>query len=62
MLLVYAIIAFVTGLVLYSFRGVALSDPLVTKKTFEDYTRWGVVSVVGVLVGIVTTSALLFRQ
>ena len=61
-LLVYSIIAFITGIVLYSFRGVELSDPSMTRKPFEDYTRWGVVSVVGALAGMVTTSVLLFRR
>ena len=49
-------------MVLYSFRGVALSDPSITKRSFEDYTRWGVVSLVGALAGIVTTSVLLLRR
>ena len=62
MLLVYSILAFTTGIVLYSFRGVTLSDPSVTRKSFDDYLKWGVVSVVGVLGGIVMTSVVLFRR
>jgi hypothetical protein len=61
-LLVYSIIAFIVGIVLYSFRGVTISDPSMTRKYFEDYTKWGVVSVVGALAGMVTTSMLLFRR
>ena len=59
--LAYSIIAFVTGIVLYSYRGVSSNPPL-PKHAFEDYMRWTVVGVVGGLVGIITTSLLLFRR
>ncbi|KAF5369694.1 hypothetical protein D9615_010149 [Tricholomella constricta] len=59
--LVYAIIGFATGIVLYSFRGVA-SDPLSSQRPFEVYTRWTVVGVLGGLAGMLTTSLLLLRR
>ena len=54
--------AFTIGIVLYSFRGVALTDPSVTRTSFEEYTKWGVVGVVGALAGMVTMSMLLLRR
>jgi len=60
--LAYSIIAFVTGIVLYSYRGVSITDPSSPKNPFEDYMHWTVVGVVGGLAGIVTTSLLLFRR
>ncbi|KAG5642968.1 hypothetical protein DXG03_001816 [Asterophora parasitica] len=58
--LIYAIVAFVTGIVLYSFRGV--TDPFSPEQRFEDYTRWTVVGVLGGLAGMLTTSLLLLRR
>ncbi|KAJ7082403.1 hypothetical protein B0H15DRAFT_785681 [Mycena belliarum] len=55
--LIYAVIAFVVAVVLYSFLGVNGSAA-----RFEDYTRWAVVGVLGGLVGILTTSVLLLRR
>ncbi|PPQ77168.1 hypothetical protein CVT25_010796 [Psilocybe cyanescens] len=60
--LAYSIIAFISGIVLYTVRGSALTDPSLTKNAFEDYTRWTVVGIVGALAGIVTTSMILFRK
>jgi hypothetical protein len=37
--LLYAIIGFVTGVVLHSFRGVTIVDLMVGKYPFEEYTR-----------------------
>ena len=59
--LAYALIGFITGIILYSFRGVP-ADPNSPKNSFEDYTRWIVVGVVGALAGIVTTSLIVFRK
>ncbi|KAF8804295.1 hypothetical protein BYT27DRAFT_6700590 [Phlegmacium glaucopus] len=59
--LAYSVLAVTTGIVLYSFRGVILSDPSITKTSFQDYTRWGVVGVVGVLAGMVVMSMILLR-
>jgi H+/Cl- antiporter ClcA len=60
--LVYAIIGFVTGIVLYSFRGVAVTDPFGQERPFEDYTKWTVVGVLGGLAGMLTTSLFLLRR
>ncbi|KJA17727.1 hypothetical protein HYPSUDRAFT_146154 [Hypholoma sublateritium FD-334 SS-4] len=59
--LAYALIGFVTGIILYSFRG-APADPNGPKNSFEDYIRWIIVGVVGVLAGIVTTSLIVLRK
>lgn len=60
--LAYAVIGFVAGIVLYSFRGVTTSDPALIKNHFDDYTKWTVVGVLGGLAGMLTTSFLLIRQ
>lgn len=60
--LVYAIAGFLTGIVLYSFRGVTVSDPLGPEHPFEDYTKWIVVSVLGGLSGMLTMSLFLLRR
>jgi len=60
--LLYAIVGFVTGIVLYSFRGVTVSDPLGPDRPFEDYTKWTVVGVLGGLAGMLTTSLFLLRR
>lgn len=60
--LAYSIVGFVVGVVLYSFRGVSISDPSMTEHQFDDYTRWTVVGVLGGLAGMLTTSLLLLRR
>ena len=55
--LTYAIIAFITGVVLYSFRG-SLTDPLVPTRPFDDHTRWTVVGVLGGFAGVLSTALL----
>jgi len=60
--LAYSIIGFITGITLYALRGASLTDPTLNKNSFEDYTRWTVVGVVGALAGIVTTSMLVLRR
>ncbi|KAF8967511.1 hypothetical protein BDZ97DRAFT_1755936 [Flammula alnicola] len=60
--LTYSLIGFITAVVLYTFRGASVDDPHMIKNSFEDYTRWTVVGVVGVLAGIVTTSMLVLRR
>ncbi|KAJ7455133.1 hypothetical protein FB451DRAFT_1099447 [Mycena latifolia] len=55
--LIYAVVAFIAAVVLYSFFGVNGSAV-----RFEDYTRWAVLGVLGGLVGILTTSVLLLRR
>ncbi|KAJ3505857.1 hypothetical protein NLJ89_g7196 [Agrocybe chaxingu] len=59
--LAYSLIAFVTGLVLYVYRGVSFTNPSLPRNSFEDYTRWTVVGLVGALAGMLTTTMLLFR-
>ncbi|KAF9535176.1 hypothetical protein CPB83DRAFT_831235 [Crepidotus variabilis] len=59
--LAYSVIAFIAGITLYSFRGKTFDDKL-PRDTFEDYTRWTVVGVLGGLLGIVTTSLLVLRR
>ncbi|KAJ7667201.1 hypothetical protein B0H17DRAFT_1251845 [Mycena rosella] len=55
--LIYALLALVAGVVLYSVFGVNGSAV-----RFADYTRWTVLGVLGGLVGILATSALLLRR
>jgi H+/Cl- antiporter ClcA len=59
--LAYSIVAFVTALTLYSFRGKSVESPF-PKSPFDDYTRWIVVGVLGGLAGVLTTSFLLLRR
>lgn len=60
--LAYSIIAFVTGIVLYSFYGVTLHNKDLIVRHFEDYTRWTVLGVVGALGGILFTSFLILKR
>ena len=62
MFLAYSVVAFTTGIVLYSFRGVTFSDPSMTRTSFEEHTRWGVVGVVGALAGMVVMMMILVRR
>ncbi|KAG6830126.1 hypothetical protein H0H87_009096 [Tephrocybe sp. NHM501043] len=59
--LAYAIVAFVTGIVLYSFWDVN-DDLLDPKRPFEDYTKWTVIGVLGGLAGMLFTSLLLLKR
>ncbi|KAF9030240.1 hypothetical protein BDZ89DRAFT_1091654 [Hymenopellis radicata] len=52
----YAIIGFIAGLVLYSFRGLTLTNTAVLEHRFQEYTSWTVVGV------FLTTSILLMRR
>ncbi|KIY67714.1 hypothetical protein CYLTODRAFT_352645 [Cylindrobasidium torrendii FP15055 ss-10] len=54
--LLYAIVGFVTAVVLYSFRGAPAQQP------FSDYTSWIVVGVVGACLGVLTTSVLIMTR
>ncbi|KAF8076962.1 hypothetical protein FPV67DRAFT_1715819 [Lyophyllum atratum] len=60
--LAYSIVAFITGIVLYSFRGLAPDPYGPSQGPFVDYTRWTIVGVLGGLAGVVTTSLLLLRR
>lgn len=59
--LAYAIAGFVTGIVIYSFRGVAI-DPPGQSMPYEDYTKWIVVGTLGGVGGILMMSILLNRK
>lgn len=60
--LAYSIIGFITGIVLYSIRGVTFVDPHLTQSHFGDYTKWTVTGLGGALAGILTMSLLLLRR
>jgi H+/Cl- antiporter ClcA len=60
--LLCTIMGFVTGVVLYSFRGVTIVDPMVGEYPFEEYTRWTVLGVLGGLAGVLTPSLFLLRR
>ncbi|KAI0048075.1 hypothetical protein FA95DRAFT_1135798 [Auriscalpium vulgare] len=57
--LIWAIIAFITGVTLYAFRGLATTSPGAISRHFQEYTQWAVVGTVGGLAGMLITSALL---
>ncbi|KAI3614483.1 hypothetical protein WG66_009710 [Moniliophthora roreri] len=66
-LLIYSIIAFITGIVLYSFFGTESSPTTrppgaVLQHHFEGYTRWSVVGVLGGLAGVLFTAVLMLRR
>jgi hypothetical protein len=60
--LAYAIGAFVTAVVLYSFRGASVSHGNTVSRHFEDYTRWAVVGTMGGLAGMLIVSTLFVRR
>ncbi len=60
--LAYAIIGFVAGIVLYSFRGMSVTGSPMISHHFQEYTRWTVVGFLGGLLGILTTSIILMKQ
>lgn len=57
--LAYSIIGLVTGVVLYSIRGVTTENPVLTTRPFYEYTKWTAVGALGGLAGILSTSLLL---
>ncbi|TFK46997.1 hypothetical protein OE88DRAFT_1637432 [Heliocybe sulcata] len=59
--LAYSIIAFVTGVTIYSFRGFSLTNSKIIARHFDDYTKWTVVGTLGGFGGILLTAALLAR-
>lgn len=60
--LAWGIVAFITAITLYSFRGFTVTSPGMVKQPFTDYTHWTVVGTMGVLAGALITSALLMRR
>ncbi|ETW83756.1 hypothetical protein HETIRDRAFT_472051 [Heterobasidion irregulare TC 32-1] len=59
--LIWSIAAFVTGVALYAFRGLSVSNVGQTLRHFDEYTRWAVVGTIGGLAGMLITSALLIH-
>jgi len=59
--LAWAIVAFVTGLVIYAFRGSVIVDPSHWKK-FAEYTKWTTVGVLGFSAGLLLTSMFFVRR
>ncbi|TDL30084.1 hypothetical protein BD410DRAFT_51905 [Rickenella mellea] len=59
--LAWSVIAFVTGIVLYAFRGAGGTDPHWTD-TFAEYTRWTAVGVVAFSAGVLITSMVFVRK
>jgi len=60
--LAYALTAFIVGISLYSFRGVAVTNPALVTHPFDDYTKWTVAGAIGGLVCMLVVSALLSRH
>ena len=57
--LAYALVAFLTGIVLFSIKGATVNDVGAVTKQFQDYTRWTVaVMISGIAVLLLTTSTL----
>lgn len=60
--LVYSIIGFVTGVVLFSLRGVSITDVHLVRRPFHEYTRWTAAGALGAIAGMITVSVLLFKR
>lgn len=60
--LAYAIIGFITAIVLYYLRGAKLTNTPTIQGHLGHHTHWMTVSAVGALAGVLTMSALLFRR
>jgi len=58
----WGVVAFITAITLYSFRGFTVTAPGTVKQPFAEYTHWTVVGTMGVLAGALITSALLMRR
>ncbi|KAH9939244.1 uncharacterized protein BXZ73DRAFT_43685, partial [Epithele typhae] len=60
--LAWAIASFMTGITLYSFRGVTVSTGVEIRRPFDPYTHWAVVGTLGGLGGMLTIAALVARR
>ncbi|KII94553.1 hypothetical protein PLICRDRAFT_98675 [Plicaturopsis crispa FD-325 SS-3] len=60
--LAYAIIAFVAGVIIYSFNGVTVTNVGTITRHFDQHTRWFVMGTIGGLAGVLITAALLSRR
>ncbi|KAF8329904.1 hypothetical protein F5887DRAFT_896488 [Amanita rubescens] len=60
--LLYSIIGFVTGVVLFSLRGVSITDVHLVRRPFNEYTRWTAAGALGAIAGMFTISFLLFKR
>lgn len=56
--LAYSIAGFVTGIVIYSFRGISATPG----HHYEDYIKWTVVGTLGGLAGVLALSTFLGRR
>ncbi|KZT29536.1 hypothetical protein NEOLEDRAFT_1056631 [Neolentinus lepideus HHB14362 ss-1] len=59
--LAYSLIAFVTGVTIYSFRGFSITNSKIIVRHFDEYTKWTVVGTLGGFGGVLLTAALLAR-
>ncbi|EPQ58857.1 hypothetical protein GLOTRDRAFT_69836 [Gloeophyllum trabeum ATCC 11539] len=59
--LAYSIIAFVTGVTIYSFRGFSVTNSKIIVRHFDEYTKWTVLGTLGGFGGVLLTAALLTR-
>ncbi|KAK2463729.1 hypothetical protein APHAL10511_004222 [Amanita phalloides] len=61
--LLYSIVGFVTGVVLFSLRGASITDVNLIRRPFSEYTRWTAAGALGAIAGMATMSAiLLFKR
>ncbi|KAF8633517.1 hypothetical protein AX17_004430 [Amanita inopinata Kibby_2008] len=62
--LLYSIIGFVTGVVLYSLRGATITTDAngFGRKPFSEYARWTAAGALGAIAGMVTVTVLLFKR
>ena len=60
--LAWGVVAFITAITLYSFRGFTVTSPGAIKQPFADSAHWTVVGTMGILAGALVTSALLMRR
>ncbi|KIL57234.1 hypothetical protein M378DRAFT_88160 [Amanita muscaria Koide BX008] len=60
--LLYSIIGFVTGVVLYTLKGASITDAGLVRRPFGEYARWTAAGALGAFAGMVTVSILLFKR
>ena len=62
MFLAYALGALVTGIVLYTIRGVTIANMGAVTRQFEVYTRWTVMGTLGAMAGLLVVSTIISRR
>src|ERR1700730_17972926 len=60
--LAYALGALVTGIVLYTIRGVTIANMVAVTRQFEVYTRWTVMGTLGAMAGLLVVSTIISRR